>query len=247
MTDTVIIILAGGLGKRMESSLPKVLHEINNTPMLISVIFEAIKINPIMIYIVVGKFRTEIFDKINQFNLTNYVCLVDQIDPQGTGHAVQQVIPFLSLYNPLSNIVILSGDVPLIKASTILKMLQSNEPVKLLVASFDNPYGYGRIITENNSFIEIIEEKDCNIDQKLIKFINGGIYSIQNGYLTDNIFKLTNKNSQNEFYLTDVIKIIKNNENCQIGLCYLNSNSNYQIMGVNTKDQLKKLQADFSC
>ena len=232
--------MAGGLGKRMESKIPKVLHMINDKPMIVHIIEKAIKISPEKIFVVGGKFLPIIEYAIYIYKLTSYVTFVKQEEPLGTGHAIQCCKPFLEKY-PNTNTLILSGDVPLIEINTLKILLNVNKCVKVLTAELENPFGYGRIIENNDVFEKILEEKDCNDEEKNIKKINSGIYCFKTPVLCKYIMDIKNENKQKEYYLTDIIEIIKNNENTYIEQYVLPEHSSNQILGVNTKEQLLEI------
>lgn len=232
--------MAGGLGKRMESKIPKVLHMINDKPMIVHIIEKAIKISPEKIFVVGGKFLPIIEYAIYIYKLTSYVTFVKQEEPLGTGHAIQCCKPFLEKY-PNTNTLILSGDVPLIEINTLKILLNVKKCVKVLTAELENPFGYGRIIENNDVFEKILEEKDCNDEEKNIKKINSGIYCFKTPVLCKYIMDIKNENKQKEYYLTDIIEIIKNNENTHIEQYVLPDYSSNQILGVNTKEQLLEI------
>lgn len=235
-----IIIMAGGLGKRMNSSLPKVLHIINNKPMIVNIIETVYKLNLNKIFIIVGKFKNIIQNSIEKYIVSDLIEYVIQEEPLGTGHAIQCCYNNL-LLNHNFKTLILSGDVPLIKKNTLENMIAFNSECILLTTEFENPYGYGRIIRENDKFLKIQEEKDCSDDEKKICEVNAGIYLIQTGYIIGNIINITNNNNQKEYYLTDLFKILKE-KNINIDLLKLNNEENYQIKGVNTIEQLNELK-----
>jgi bifunctional N-acetylglucosamine-1-phosphate-uridyltransferase/glucosamine-1-phosphate-acetyltransferase GlmU-like protein len=241
----IIIIMAGGLGKRMESDIPKVLHnvtdpnnKITSYPMLIHVIFTATKLNPTKIFIIVGKFRDIIISTINKYIdiNTNIIEFIDQEQSLGTGHAIHCCLDKLKDYNK-ENAIILSGDVPLISLD-ILKKLQGDN--KILITELDNPFGCGRIIIKDSKIIGIREEKDCNEEEKKIKLINCGIYQIKITNLLNFIPQINNNNKSNEYYLTDIIELIINN-NLIIEPVILEKNLQWQIKNVNTKKDLLEL------
>ena len=236
----LILIMAGGLGKRMKSKLPKVLHKVMDIPMVVHVLRTAKKLNPIKIGIVVGQYKDIIKDTILQYEDLKLVEFIIQEIPKGTGHAIQCSVPFLER-NDSSNVLILSGDNPLIHISTLENLLKYQNKCVLMTTIFDNPYVCGRIIKNNKKFIKIVEERDCDEKEKLIKLVNCGIYKFNNKYLCKNIILLNNNNSQKEYYLTDVIELIKNNEKTEIGLYELPNEEQYQLIGVNTKKQLEEL------
>ena len=238
--NSVVVIMAGGLGKRMNSNIPKVLHLINNKPMIVHIIEKAIQLNPEKIYIVAGIFLPIINYAIYSYNLLHHITFIEQQEPLGTGHAIQCCKPFLEKHNN-TNTIILSGDVPLIEINTIKNLLNIENYVKVLTSYVKNPTGYGRIVEINNNFEKIVEEKDCTNEEKNINKINTGIYCFNTDILCKYIMQINNNNNQKEFYLTDIIEIIKNNENIIIEQYNINKNKSYQILGVNTEEQLKTL------
>jgi UDP-N-acetylglucosamine diphosphorylase/glucosamine-1-phosphate N-acetyltransferase len=251
--DLGIIIMAGGLGKRMQSDLPKVLHLVDNQPMIVRVITQALLLNPIKIIVVVGKFRQIIETTINKYISIkdDSIIYVDQPIPMGTGHAITCCIPYLENISNSSEILILSGDVPLLQANTIKSfydsLIISNTPCGIMTTSYKNPFGYGRIIKDNDGhFIKIVEEKDCNDEQKLIQETNCGTYIIQNKHLLKYLPKLTCNNAQNEYYLTDIIGLVHEFENVSILTYNIPAELQYQLSGVNTKAQLDELNSIYS-
>lgn len=244
------IILAGGLGKRMNSEVPKVLHKLNQKPMIIHVLEKVIKMKPKKIMIVVGKYREIIKETIDYYmiGLSSLIPTMIGIEyiyqetAQGTGHAIMCCRDSLKGESLATKVLILSGDVPLIRKDTLEGLVQGNGKVTLLTTIFNNPGGYGRIKRINSTFDRIVEQKDCNEVENTIKEINGGVYCIENKYITEHINKLTNTNKSNEYYLTDLIEIIKTYENENIHTLEVKKERQYEIMGVNTPEQLKELE-----
>jgi len=247
--------MAGGLGKRMESDLPKVLHKVirNNNknineektlfyPMIVHVINTAIFLNPEKIFIIVGKYKDIIKKTIDEYinlkiisNLT-IIEYVMQKESLGTGHAILSSLDQIKEYYD-SNAIILSGDVPLISNETLMNLNDTEN--KLLITELDNPYGCGRIIMDkDNKVINIIEEKDCNEEEKNIKLVNCGIYQIKVIDLLNLIPQITNNNKGQEYYLTDLVPLmIKNN----IIIKYYNlpKKNQREITNINTKNDLE--------
>lgn len=237
--NSCIIIMAGGLGKRMNSELPKVLHKLKNKPMLVHILETSLKLNVYKICIVVGKFYNIIKNTLNQYIskdiIDSKIQFIMQEEPLGTGHAIMCCKNFLSkLPEYITNICILSGDVPLITCNSINNLL-NNVYSKILIAKMPNPYGYGRIKIQNNKFVKIIEEKDCNDDEKKIVFINSGIYSFNTKLLLHYIDKLDNNNNQQEYYLTQIFELIAN-DNIRIDLSIIQDIK--EISGINSQEQL---------
>jgi len=248
-SDYLVVIMAGGLGKRMNSETPKVLQLLKGKPLIVHLLVEAQLINPRKIFIIVGKFRKQIRETIEEYISPNgLIEYVDQPEPLGTGHAIQSCKQSLLQHSIVnSKVLILSGDVPLVKASTMLKMLECDK-VKLMTTRLDDPTGYGRIIrdTSDNLFEKIVEEKDCNQDEKNVKEVNAGIYSFNCATLCWYLYHLKNNNSQCEYYLTDIFEIIKQHEpTTHIETMEIEKEKQYQILGVNTPEQLAYLDRVF--
>ena len=234
-----ILILAGGLGKRMNSDLPKVLHKLNDKILIQCVIETANKLNPDKIGIIVGKYKNQIEQSINEvFNEESILSKVEYIiqeEAKGTGHAVQCATDFIKNYN---RILVLSGDVPLITDKTLTSMVNLDSKCTILVNELENPTGYGRIklleINESNK-VKIIEEKDCTDEEKSIKVINSGIYCFESNLLLEYLPRLECNNAQNEYYLTDIVSFYDN-------VKVIKSYNNNEILGVNTCEQLEQLE-----
>jgi UDP-N-acetylglucosamine diphosphorylase/glucosamine-1-phosphate N-acetyltransferase len=234
-----IIIMAGGLGKRMNSIIPKVLHLVDNIPMIVRIINEAKKLKPSHILLVVGQYKSNIEEKLKEYNLLYDVNFIIQEKSLGTGHAIQCCKKFLYLNgNPEDKVLILSGDTPLVSKNLMEKMLNFND-VKIMITSHDNPSGYGRIKMKQNKFKKIVEHKDCNQEELKIKEVNCGIYSFKNELLFKYLNYLKNDNKQNEYYLTDLIEIL--NQYYDIELYKLKKDRQYQLMNVNTQKQLEEI------
>ena len=237
--DNIVLILAGGLGKRMNSDLPKVLHLLKDKPLIVHVIETALKINPSKIGIIVGKYRDVIEKNINKYvKDTSKIEYIIQLEALGTGHAIMCCNDFLSNYKK-SFVTILSGDVPLIKSNTLKKLNDTiiKKEAVILVNKLENPYGYGRVITDGEQFVKIVEEKDCDEIERNVELVNSGIYCLTCDAILNNISKITNNNKQKEYYLTDLFNFIDRDN---IDLVYLENM--YEVMGVNTPEQLKELE-----
>tara|TARA_Y100000389_G_scaffold203371_1_gene251592 strand:+ start:1177 stop:1941 length:765 start_codon:yes stop_codon:yes gene_type:complete len=237
-----IIILAAGLGKRMKSNNPKVLHLFNNKPFLVKIIEESKKIENHNILVVVGKYKNMIKKLLDNFNCSNNITFIKQIPALGTGHAVQCCIPYLnSNLNPNSKTVVLYGDTPLITSETIKKMFLVDK-VKCIVTKKENPFGLGRIIIKDNGIVKIVEEKDCTDEERKITLVNCGIYCFDTKLLIKYLPLLSNNNKQQEYYLTDIIEIIKNSEHCEIESHIVSKEYQHEVFGVNTPEELENLE-----
>lgn len=243
--ELCVVILAGGLGNRMQSTLPKVLHKIRGVPMITRIVREAIKLKPKKIVIVVGDYK-DIIQKtlIETINSKNYKKLIKfalQPVALGTGDAVKHALEYIPKNN--SKVLILNGDTPLLKYTTMKDILSYPNEIVISSIHVPEPYGYGRIIKNvNNIFNEIVEEKDCTEIQREISLVNVGIYSIAGKILHDLIPLIDNNNTQNEYYLTDIVKLYKKEYTQQIGLVILPNHKRIQVSGVNTKEQLEQLE-----
>ncbi|QKF93975.1 N-acetylglucosamine-1-phosphate uridyltransferase [Fadolivirus algeromassiliense] len=243
MYNLVITILAGGLGKRMNSTLPKVLHPVNNIPMIIRILNEIKKLNPSKIIIVVGKFKDVIKSTIELYNDLNNLNIeyALQDPPLGTGHAVLSTLHLLDVSD--LNLIV-NGDNPLLQYDTLTTIINyfksQTSKLQITAVNASNPTGSGRIIMENHVFQKIVEEKDCTEEQKEIKIVNCGIYLAYGDVLKKYIPLIKSNNAQKEYYLTDLVEIYKNDNN-QISLYVLESNKELEVININTKDQLDSL------
>tara|TARA_Y100000992_G_C21143483_1_gene432537 strand:+ start:41 stop:826 length:786 start_codon:yes stop_codon:yes gene_type:complete len=240
----IIIIMAGGDGKRMKSSKPKVLHHVDGLPMIVKIIFETLLISPRKIFIVVGKHRyiieKTISEHLNSSDI-NLIQFVDQMPALGTGHAIMSCRKHISRYN-YANVLILSGDVPCITHNTMAKMFKNIDNCKVAIFEKENPFGYGRVIIDkDNEFVKIVEEKDANSSEKLIKTVNTGLYCINSVILCKYLPFLKNNNSQHEYYITDLIEIIKRFEKIKIQFLEIPITKHIEVTGINSMEQLNEV------
>jgi UDP-N-acetylglucosamine diphosphorylase/glucosamine-1-phosphate N-acetyltransferase len=258
-----IIILAAGLGKRMKNpEVPKVLATINDNstnsqnPLIYYVLRTSLELNPEKICLIVGYKRELLIDYIeNNFtekfsNLDDKIIFAVQNEQLGTGHATFCAKNHFVNSNKniqkksTENILILAGDVPLLKSETLFSFIQNHNlqsaDISVLSATAENSFGYGKIVRDSeNNFEEIIEEKDASENQKLIKEINSGVYFLNANLLFDLLEKVGNSNNQNEYYLTDIIKIGKSLGKKVIAQNIAEVN---EIQGINTFEQLKEIE-----
>jgi UDP-N-acetylglucosamine diphosphorylase/glucosamine-1-phosphate N-acetyltransferase len=241
----VAIIMAGGLGKRMESDLPKVLHKVREIPMINHILLTLKDLGRNIalekIIVVVGKYKEQIRSVIEKLEGIPSIVYVTQPEPQGTGHAIMCCKEEL-LKHPQSDVLILSGDVPLLSIRTMQNLLRMNSGARLIVTELYDPTGYGRIVIKDGKFDKIVEQKDCNDEEVQISTVNGGIYCIHSSLLTRYLSYLNNNNKQGEYYLTDIIEIIKTHENVDVDMLNIEKERVYEIIGVNTIQQLVALE-----
>ncbi len=226
-----VLILAAGLGKRMKSKFPKVVHKLSGKEMINWVVETAGKVSN-EVAVVLGH-KAEVVEEV----LPHWVEIFIQKEQLGTAHAVMSASSFI---DPSDDVLILYGDVPLISAETIEGMMrvhrESKADVTVLTAVLEDPSGYGRIIRdENGEFIAIVEDSDLRDDQRDIKEINSGIYIFNGGKLLEALPKIRNDNAQGEYYLTDAVSMMDR-------VATLIVEDPVEVMGVNTRKQLALLE-----
>ena len=232
-----IVILAAGQGTRMRSALPKVLHPVAGRSMLGHVIDTARALAPKAIHVVIGHGAEQVRDQLAADDL-NFVVQAEQL---GTGHAVAQALPALSA----ERVLILYGDVPLIEAATLERLLQQVTPqqLALLTVNLADPSGYGRIVRDGQGVVQaIVEHKDATAVQRLITEGNTGILAVPGERLAEWLGRLSNSNAQGEYYLTDVIAMAVAD-----GLVVATEQPLHamEVQGANDRIQLAELERHF--
>lgn len=238
-THLITAILAAGHGNRMHSALPKVLHEVNNKPLIGHVIKTAQALNPDRIIAILGYGRQEVLNYIKDYQI-EYVIQEQQL---GTGHAVQQMEQILE--NSGGHLLVLSGDVPLLRTATLEQLfnehLSSNSGATILTAILDDPSGYGRIIRNpDHTFDAIVEHKDCSDEQRKISEINAGIYIFKIQPLFKALKAIDNNNVQGEYYLPDVLGYFTKSGKPITAQIIVDP---LEISGVNTIEQLANVNS----
>jgi bifunctional N-acetylglucosamine-1-phosphate-uridyltransferase/glucosamine-1-phosphate-acetyltransferase GlmU-like protein len=266
----ITVILAGGLGKRMNSEIPKVLHLVHGKPMLYYSIQNALLVGSTHILIVVGAYKLQIQAEMNKyFGNHPEIQYVLQPDAQGTGDAVKCCLPYLSeiLYDAAKEqreawwcccdcptkstitiqtpVLILSGDVPLLRQETLTHFVKTTRQNSILVTYIKQPYGCGRIqlSEETNQIVRIIEEKDCSPEERSIMLVNGGIYCISLETLLQVIPRITNQNAAHEFYLTDIVELARQ-DNLAIHPYVLPESQQREIININTTKELQMVNTN---
>ncbi|RYD15776.1 MAG: UDP-N-acetylglucosamine diphosphorylase/glucosamine-1-phosphate N-acetyltransferase [Lysobacteraceae bacterium] len=229
-----VIVLAAGEGKRMKSAQPKVLMPLAGRPMLAHVLDTARTLQPARIHVVHGHLGEQVKAALTDLG---DLAWVHQPRQQGTGHAVRLVMPDIP---EDGRVLVLYGDVPLIRADTLRKLLQVETPLAALVTQLDNPYGYGRVVRDGIGRIRaIVEEKDANTEQRAITCVNSGILAADARRLRVWLNNLTDQNAQREYYLTDVFaQANEEGEPAEASVC-LNPQ---EVFGANDPWQLAGLE-----
>ncbi len=232
------IIMAAGKGTRMKSDLPKVIHKLNMKPMVQYVVDSANQAGSSKNYLVVGYKKEMVMNEISNSNCDFSI----QEEQLGTGHAVMMAENQLHDYD--GAVVILSGDVPLIKANTIEKMVDyyADCQGQAVVATIklEDPKSYGRIVRNNRGqVVKIVEAKDASKDELNINEINTGIYVFDSKALFKALNAIEPNNKQKEYYLTDTVEILLKNK--QSVYAYVIDNA-VEVQGVNTIEELNSLE-----
>lgn len=241
MNELSIAILAAGKGTRMKSQIPKVLHRLGSQTLLDRVVTTSLKLNPRACWIIVGYGSNQVKASLEQ-TLAQYqdphcsIVFVEQPEQKGTGHAVQQLIPYLQ--DCTDDLLVMNADVPLLQAETLQTLLAYHRhqqgSVTLLSAQISDPTGYGRVFSDPSGRVsEIIEHRDCNPEQQLNTRINSGIYCFRWPELAHVLPKLTANNQQGEYYLTDTISLLSEAYTVEI-------QDSREIIGINDRVQLSE-------
>jgi bifunctional UDP-N-acetylglucosamine pyrophosphorylase/glucosamine-1-phosphate N-acetyltransferase/UDP-N-acetylglucosamine pyrophosphorylase len=239
MNSIAVIILAAGKGTRMKSDKAKVLHELNGKPMIRFVVETARQVADDRVIVVVGHQADQVERVVRDTAPTRF-CV--QHEQKGTGHAVICAMP--EIPEGVKSIVILCGDVPLIRPETIRDLVKKHQAddcaVTVLTVNVDRPKGYGRIVSgENGAITRIVEEADADEDEKKITLVNAGIYCVDRDFLDGALSQINDNNAQGELYLTDIIGIA-HDQNKTIGMSLCESQR--EVIGVNTCDDLVNAQ-----
>lgn len=231
------LILAAGEGKRMKSETSKVLHKVCGKEMVNHVIDIMRNAGFEDVNVIVGRSKEQVMDKTSSRNVSYSV----QEEQLGTGHAVLCAKEFLQ--DKEGTVAIFTGDAPLVREETVKEMLKSHEEgdysATLLTSVIENPAGYGRIKRSGNDVEKIIEHKDCSEEELKLKEINAGMYLFDAKELQEALLLLKNDNAQGEYYLTDVIEIMKG-KNLKVGAVITEFD---ETRGVNSRAQLAEAEA----
>ena len=235
--ELAVIILAAGIGKRMKSDLPKVLHELSGRPLVQWVVRAAKRLMPERIIVVTGRGGEQVRESLNGFN----VSFARQAEQLGTAHAVLQAKERLRGFT--GDVMVLSGDVPMVTAGTLKRLLDLSRrqecALSFVTAQIEDPTGYGRVLRGSGGEVEaIVEERDATREEKAIKEINGGVYLFDSLFLFETLPGISAANDQKEQYLTDVVKMALERGQKVAALKLADP---AEIAGVNSREELEQL------
>ena len=240
-----VLVLAAGLGTRMRSNLAKVLHKLDGRPLINHVCRTATALAPRKVYVVIGHQGEDVKTAVLEELDSDHAEFVWQNEQLGTGHAVNTARGFLE--NEDSTLLVLSGDVPMIRAETLAALVQQHRSHRgkgaactILTVKLEDPAGYGRIVRgDAGLFDRIVEQKDASEDERKIKEINSGIYCFETRKLFNALSSVKNENSQGEYYLTDVPTLLRNEGE---DIAIYRHNDSHEIEGINNRVQLADME-----
>jgi len=236
------VVLAAGLGKRMKSDLPKVLHSALGKPLLLHVLGQLAPLHPSYTVIVVGH-KEELVKEALQGKDVHFITQSPQL---GTGHAVQVAWPEIEkgAEKGGDTVVVLAGDMPLVRTMTLRKLIERHitdrSGVTFLSGELDDPAGYGRVIRDRRGdFQKIVEEKDATAAERKVAEVNSGVYCFRRDILKDALASLRAENEQKEYYLTDTLAYVKG-RGLRVGV--VQASDPRELFGVNTPEQLSMVE-----
>ncbi len=239
MTDLSVVILAAGMGTRMKSAMPKVLHKAANRSLLGHTLSVSMELNPVRTVIVHGPDMDNV--KKEAIKFVADATFAQQTERKGTGHAVLSAKAAMLGFSGI--VLVLYGDVPMIQANSLRKLvarLAEKQPLAVLGFTTDNPKGYGRLITTQKDHVLMIrEELDASSAEKSIKLCNSGIIAIQAEQLWNLLPKVGDANAKGEIYLTDLVELV-NKSGRTVGLEVCDED---EVQGVNDRVQLSQIEA----
>lgn len=236
--------MAAGLGTRMKSNRAKVLHKLNGRPLISHACQTALELNPRKLVVIVGHQADEVRAAVEEefAHDRDRIAFVHQREQRGTGDAV--IAAENELQGDNRTVMVLSGDVPLIRSATLTKLMdahrESNAACTLLSVRLENPTGYGRVVRDaGGNFEKIVEQKDASEDERQIREINAGIYCFESTRLNDALKRIKPNNAQAEYYLTDVPAILKSDGD-RVSI-YLHHDAR-EVSGINTRADLAEFE-----
>jgi len=231
-----VVILAAGKGKRMYSDRPKVLHPLAGKPLVAHVIATGRALGAERICVVYGHGG----EQVPQAMAAPDITFAKQEPQLGTGHALQQALPYLG---GAATTLVLYGDVPLVRAETLRPLIGTGERVSVLTAELDDPSGYGRIVRDRQGRVRaIVEDKDATAAQKKLREINTGIMALPTAQLAMWLSCLKNNNTQGEYYLTDIVALARKD---RMKVDAVLATDAGEILGVNSRSELAQLERHY--
>jgi len=226
-----VAILAAGRGTRMKSDLPKVCHNLGSLSLVERVLKSCLFVEPSRCLVIIGYQGERVKKTLEAFENLEFV---EQTEQLGTGHAAQQLIPHLEGFT--EDLLILNGDVPLLRHNTIEQLLKTHQAHKnaatLLTAQLPDPKGYGRVFCDDQNLLQqIVEDRDCTADQKKNRRINAGVYCFNWPQLAKVLPKLQTNNDQKEYYITDAVNYLEQ-------VMAVDVEDYQEILGINDRKQL---------
>ena len=239
MKDLHVVVLAAGKGTRMKSNVPKVLHQAHGLPLIEHVLRKADALSPASITLIVGHQAESVRKRLPHRERLRFVLQEPQL---GTGHALLQAEP--NLRGATGTLVLLSGDVPLLRAATLRALVAQHESTRsaltVVTAAVDDPSGYGRIVRDGGQLQAIVEDRDTTPEQRRIREINSGIYAFDLEPLFDALHALGTSNAQGEYYLTDLVESYRRRG---LHVDALIAADAREILGVNSRKELADVTA----
>jgi len=236
--------MAAGLGTRMKSNRAKVLHKLDGRPIISHVCKTALELEPRAVFVIVGHQSEEVRAAIEKefVPALEHVKFIHQREQRGTGDAVMAANSELAGEN--RTVLVLSGDVPLVRAETLKKLVDMHNSARaactILSVRLENPAGYGRIVRDDGGgFVKIVEQKDASDDERQLREINAGIYCFDSVKLVEALSRIEPNNKQGEFYLTDAAAIL-NREGAHVTI-YQHGDPR-EVSGVNTRAELAEFE-----
>jgi bifunctional UDP-N-acetylglucosamine pyrophosphorylase / glucosamine-1-phosphate N-acetyltransferase len=240
MTDLHVVILAAGKGTRMKSALPKVLHPLAGRTIVEHVLRTVDRLDAASTTLVIGHGADEVRKALAARPALQFAVQSPQL---GTGHALLQTEPLLA--GKKGVVLLLYADVPMLEPGTLARLVESHRTTHaaatVLTAELDDPYGYGRIVRDDNGRLaRIVEERDASGEERAIREVNSGIYAFSLAPLFESLHELATDNAQEEYYLTDLVAIYRRRNLRVEALCLESAN---QLRGVNSRVDLAELTA----
>ena len=236
-SDIHVVVLAAGQGTRMKSKLPKVLHPLSGRPLIEHVLRTADALSPATVTVIVGHGGDAVRERVGNRPIIDFAVQEPQL---GTAHALQQAESRLA--GKQGMVILLSGDVPLLTADTLRRLVETHQRAKaaatVVTAEVERPYGYGRIVRTRGRIAKIVEERDASPEVRQIREINSGIYAFDLPPLFDALRGIASQNAQGEYYLTDLVGIYRRRK---LPVETLAVNNPQEIRGINSRTELAEV------